>query len=124
MRQRTTAELRLDQGKATSFGAAEAGNATIRVPTDRLRSNFVAARLDQPDSHAQRPGNRGDVGLRPWLAGEFEKGARSKGTPAPARFVADSPLEQAGFELYVPPPHSPADRRLGPTSPSDPAEAL
>jgi len=62
MRQQKTGEVRLDQGKATSFGAAEAGNATIRLPTGRLRSNFVAARLDQADSQAQRPGNLGNVG--------------------------------------------------------------
>jgi hypothetical protein len=37
MRQPKTGAVRLDQGKATSFGAAEAGNATIRLPTSRLR---------------------------------------------------------------------------------------
>jgi rRNA maturation protein Nop10 len=37
------------------------------------------------------------------------------------RFARDSPLEEDGFEPSVPPPHSPADRRLGPASSSHPA---
>ena len=36
-------------------------------------------------------------------------------SPIASGFTAETDwlLEQAGFELYVPPPHSPADRRLG-----------
>ena len=54
MRQPTTAEVRLDQGKAASFGATRPGLSPFWLPTGRLRSNFVEAHLDQADSHPQQ----------------------------------------------------------------------
>ena len=63
MRQATTAEVRLDEGKAASFGACEAGNPTICWHGDWLRSNFVAVHLDETENRAQRAGNPGNVGL-------------------------------------------------------------
>ena len=63
MRQRTTAEVRLDQGKAASSGAVRPSDSQFWPPPGRLRSNFVAARLDEPENHAQQPGNPGNVGL-------------------------------------------------------------
>ena len=62
MRQTTTAEVRLDEGKAASSGPARPSNSTIWLPTGRLRSNFVAARLDETENRAQQAGNPGNVG--------------------------------------------------------------
>src|SRR5437588_3466554 len=42
MRQAATVEVRLDQGKAASFGAARPGLPPFWLPTGRLRLNFVA----------------------------------------------------------------------------------
>ena len=43
MRQPTTAEVRLDEHKAASFGPAAPSILPFWLPTSRLRSNFVAA---------------------------------------------------------------------------------
>ncbi len=59
MRQPTTAELRLDQGKAASFGAARQSIAPFWPPTGRLRSNSLAAGLDDTENRTQQGWNRG-----------------------------------------------------------------
>ena len=43
----------MQQGDWAKFGTA----------MDRLRSNFVAARLNEAENHAQQLGNPGNVGL-------------------------------------------------------------
>jgi integrase len=87
--------------KAKPRVSARLRRATRRsgLPTDRLRSNFVAARLDQADSHAQRPGNRGDVGsprLRPTGALLHKAAVRAR---------ADACIDHAtdlNFSLHAP----------------------
>ena len=59
MRQTTTAEVRLDEGKATSFGACEASDPPIWLSTRRLRSNFVAPHLDEAKILPNSPEIRG-----------------------------------------------------------------
>jgi DNA-binding transcriptional regulator YiaG len=49
MRQTTTAELRLDEGKARSSGAVRPSDSLFWLPPGRLRSNFVAARLAETE---------------------------------------------------------------------------
>src|ERR1700731_2923983 len=53
MRQPTTAELRLDEHKAASFGPAGPSILPFWLSTSRLRSNFVAA--DPPRDGRSRP---------------------------------------------------------------------
>jgi hypothetical protein len=60
IRPTTTAEVRLDQGKAASFSAARPSVSPFWLPTGR---NFLAAGLDQADSHAQRLRYPENVGL-------------------------------------------------------------
>jgi len=67
MRQTTTAEVRLDQGKATNLGAARLSASPFWLPTGRLRSNFVAKRLDQAESHIDGSRYPENVGLQ-WCA--------------------------------------------------------
>jgi hypothetical protein len=67
MRQTTTAEVRLDQGKATNLGAARLSASPFWLPTGRLRSNFVAQRLDQAESHIDGSRYPENVGLQ-WCA--------------------------------------------------------
>jgi hypothetical protein len=47
------------------MSSSTAGRATQRFGFKQrgLRSNFVAARLDETENHAQQPGNLGNVGL-------------------------------------------------------------
>ncbi len=79
MRQSTTSEVRLDQGKATSFGAAEAGNVTIWLPTgecDRISLRRASLKRKiapngfgirgksvylSPDSRVPRPNARSPI---------------------------------------------------------------
>jgi hypothetical protein len=66
MRQPTTAEARLDQGKPASFGAARPSIAPFWLPTGRLRSNFLAAGLDETeesDPTGLEPGMSANCGL-------------------------------------------------------------
>ncbi len=42
-----------------------AGNRRFGFEQRQLRSNFVAARLDETENHAQQPGNLGNVGREP-----------------------------------------------------------
>src|SRR3984893_19166885 len=63
MRQTATAEVRLDEGKAMSSSAARWATRRFGFEQRQLRSNFVAARLDETENRAQQPGNLGDVGL-------------------------------------------------------------
>ena len=65
MPQTTTAELRLDEGKATSSGAVRPSDSLFWLPTGRLQSNFVVARLAETENRAQRlryPENVGQEG--------------------------------------------------------------
>jgi hypothetical protein len=63
MRQTATAEVRLDEGKATSSSTARRATRRFGFEQRQLRSNFVAARLDETENRAQQPGNLGNVGL-------------------------------------------------------------
>ena len=63
MRQTMTAELRLDEGKATSSGAARPSDSLFWPPTGRLRSNFVVARRAETENRAQRLRYPENVGL-------------------------------------------------------------
>jgi hypothetical protein len=79
MRQTARAEVRLDEGKATSSSTARRATRRFGFEQRQWRSNFVAARLDETENHAQQPGNLGDVGVYPkdslmllkWLLGEW-----------------------------------------------------
>jgi hypothetical protein len=64
MRQPTTAEVRLDEGKAACSGAARRAARRFGCQRDRLRSNFVATHLGQTEDRAQQPGYPGDVGWK------------------------------------------------------------
>src|SRR5512133_703624 len=64
MRQTATAVVRLDEGKATSSSTARRATRRFGFEQRQLRSNFVAARLDETENHAQQPGNLGNVGSR------------------------------------------------------------
>jgi hypothetical protein len=61
MRQTATVEMRFDEGKAASSGATRPSDSPFWLPTGRLRSNFVAARLVETEKQTGNPGN---VGLR------------------------------------------------------------
>ena len=62
MRQTTTAEVRLDGGKAASSGPGAAKSPVVLAANGSGRSNFVAARLAETESRALRPGYPGNVG--------------------------------------------------------------
>src|SRR3984893_9276383 len=57
MRQTATAEVRLDEGKATSSSTARRATRRFGFEQRQLRSNFVAARLDETENRAPQPGN-------------------------------------------------------------------
>ncbi len=59
MRQTTTAEVLLDEGKATSSSAARRATPRFGCQRGWLRSNFVGARRDETENHPQQPGNLG-----------------------------------------------------------------
>jgi hypothetical protein len=63
MRQTATVEMRFDEGKAASSGATRPSDSPFWLPTGRLRSNFVAARLAETENLTHQPGNPGNVGL-------------------------------------------------------------
>jgi hypothetical protein len=42
--------------------ALRGGNPTVWLPTELVRSNFVAARLDETENQPRRAGNLGNVG--------------------------------------------------------------
>ncbi len=97
MRQTTTAEVRLDQGKTASSGAVRPSDSPFWLPPGRPRSNFVAGRLDEAENHAQQPGNPGNVGLQE-MAKNFVAGAAvalALTTPA----FAQTPGEQFAHGL-------------------------
>jgi hypothetical protein len=52
IRHTTTAEERFDERKATS---SSADNPAIWLAPGLVRSNFVVARLDETENHAQQP---------------------------------------------------------------------
>src|SRR5207302_773569 len=56
---RRPAELRRDHGKAASFGAARQSIAQFWPPPGRLRSNSLAAGLDDTENRTQQAWNRG-----------------------------------------------------------------
>ena len=62
MRQRTTAEVCLGQGKATSCGPARRATRRFACQRGWLRPNFVAVRLNETENRAQQPRNLGNVG--------------------------------------------------------------
>jgi hypothetical protein len=62
MRQSTTSKVRLAQGKTTSFGAAEAGNATIWLPTGDCDRIWLRRTSTETEDLAQRLRYPGNVG--------------------------------------------------------------
>jgi hypothetical protein len=64
MRQTATAEVRLDEGKATSSSTAKRATQGFGSEQRQLRSNFVAVRLDETENRTQQPGYPGDVGRK------------------------------------------------------------
>jgi hypothetical protein len=64
MQQTTTAEVRLDQGKAVRFGFAKPSASPFWLSTGLLRSNSVAAHLAETEYRANRPGIRRMLGYR------------------------------------------------------------
>ncbi len=62
MRQTTTAEVRLDQGKLSSSSPATPSVSPFWLSAGQLRSNFVAAKPPGTEDHAKRAGNPGNVG--------------------------------------------------------------
>jgi hypothetical protein len=62
MRQAMTAEVRPDEGQATSSGASGRSADDLLADTSQRRSNFVAARFDRTENGFQKPGNLGNVG--------------------------------------------------------------
>jgi hypothetical protein len=63
VRQTATAAMRLDEGKAMSSSTARRATRRFGFERRESRSNFVAARLDETENHAQQPGNLGNVGV-------------------------------------------------------------
>src|SRR6266851_1983548 len=63
MRRTTTAEVRLDRGKATGSGIARRAIRRFRCQGGWLQSNLVVTGLDETEDHARRIGNPGNVGL-------------------------------------------------------------
>jgi hypothetical protein len=61
MQQAATAEVRLDEGNATGSGGERRANRRFGREHRQLRSNCVAARLDETKHYAQRAGNPGNV---------------------------------------------------------------
>src|SRR6516162_11406037 len=79
MRQPTTAEARLDQHKAASFGPAGSRVLPFWLSTSRLRSNFVAAEPAGTEDRDQQVRYPGNVGL---AAGSYSQhSARPIGRP-------------------------------------------
>ena len=91
MLQTTTAEVRLDQGKAASSGAVWPSDSLCWLLSGRLRSNFVAARLDEAENHADAGAAKNDgawslTSLREKLMKIGAKGSQ----PRPVRHFPDS----------------------------------
>src|SRR4029077_17230031 len=63
MRQKTKAEVCLDEGKSTSSGPARRATRTIGCERGWLRPSFIAVRLKETEDRAQQPRNPGKVGL-------------------------------------------------------------
>src|ERR1700730_4532841 len=63
MRQPTTAEVRLDEHNAASFGPAGPSILPFWLSTSRLRSNFVAAEPPGTEDRDQQLRYPGNVGL-------------------------------------------------------------
>jgi hypothetical protein len=64
MRQPTTAEVSLDEHKATSIGPAGPGILPFWLSARRLRSNFVATDppgMEDRDQQLRHPGNVGSI---------------------------------------------------------------
>jgi hypothetical protein len=57
MRWTTTAEARLDEGKATACALGSPSNPTIWLQTGVVALNFVERRPDETENHAQRARN-------------------------------------------------------------------
>jgi hypothetical protein len=62
MRWTTTPEVRLDAGKAASFGFAKPSASPFWLSTGRLRSNSLAAHLADTEHRTQPTENRENVG--------------------------------------------------------------
>ena len=62
IRQTTTAEVCLHEGKSTSSGPPRRATRTIGCERGWLRPNFIAVRLDETEDRAQQPRNPGNVG--------------------------------------------------------------
>src|SRR5271166_5498197 len=63
MRQTTTAEVRLDEGNAASFGTARRATRRFDCQRGGLRGNFAAGRLDETENRTQQIGSPKNVGL-------------------------------------------------------------
>jgi hypothetical protein len=97
MRQPATAEVRLDEHKAASFGPAEPRILPLWPSTSRLRSNFVAAEPPGTEDRDQQLRYPGNVGLaagsysQHWARhdrppdGSVRQGGSSPGTAAVRR---------------------------------------
>jgi hypothetical protein len=62
MRQATTAEVRLDHGKAAGSGITRRAIRRFRCEPRRSLSNIVAAKPPGTEDQVQRAGNPGNVG--------------------------------------------------------------
>src|SRR5260370_29571535 len=108
MRQRmTTAEVRLDQGKAAWFSAARRATRRFGCQRDWLWPNSVAARLSETENCPQRTGNPENVGLygdsaarrSGIIAGTVPPGpARASGRCGNGRFSRNRTLRSSGAE--------------------------
>jgi hypothetical protein len=63
MRQPTTAEVRLDEGRATSSGAVRPSESAILAANRLVAAEFRCVRLDETENRTQQLGYPGDVGL-------------------------------------------------------------
>jgi len=68
MRWTTAPEVRLDAGKAASFGFAKPSASPFWLLMGRLRSNSLATHLAETEHRAQPTGNPENVGLEFFIA--------------------------------------------------------
>src|SRR5712675_2146005 len=79
LRQPTTAEVRLDEGRATSSGAMRPSESLFWLPTGWLRPNFVAVASMRRKIAPNRPGIRG-ISVKPAYA--HHRAAAHRSMPA------------------------------------------
>jgi hypothetical protein len=98
MRWTTTAEARLDEGKATACALGSPSNPTIWLQTGVVALNFVERRPDETENHAQRARNP-RVWVYTWRAlGLIDAVARSP-FPADGRRSAATTCATSGFRF-------------------------